>query len=190
MPKSIYYTVDNTKPDLNSEIYADPIPLNSVCDTIKAIAAIDNITSDSVSSFKYWEEWPFPPVALFSELAGVFNNDQEISMQVANVATSNLNSPGYYPPPPCVRIYYTVDGSVPTINSTQYIEPFSVEGNGTLFRIRAITAGHPFIEPSIVVENIIRIDYSSDPANYDKNLSLDDYNLSTVNKNADLGMAT
>lgn len=178
----IYYTIDNSKPDLNSDIYNDPIPFDTLCHPVKAIAAINNITGDSVSSFKYWEEWPFPPVALFSELAGVFSSDKEISMQVANVATSNLDSPGFYPAPPCVKIYYTLDGSDPTINSTQYVEPFSVEGNGTLFRIRAITAGHPFVEPSIVVENIIRIDYSSYPANYEMGLSLDDYNNAIIGK--------
>jgi hypothetical protein len=108
---TIYYSLDGSTPTTNSNIYTGPIMLTQNC-TVKAIAVADVYTDSEVTS--YIVNW-----FKVEDVSVTFTN-----LKVLMSTTT-----------PNARIYYTIDGTTPTENSTRYTEPFSVSGNCT---VRAI----------------------------------------------------
>ena len=108
---SIYYTMDGSTPTTNSNKYTGPITLTQNC-TVKAIAVADGYENSEVAS--YAVNW--------FKVEDVFIAFTNMKVQMSTTT-------------PNARIYYTIDGTTPTENSTRYTEPFSVSGNCT---VRAI----------------------------------------------------
>ena len=119
---TIYYTTDGTTPTTNSTKYTGPITLTQNC-TVKAIAVAEGYENSAVAS--YTVNWfQVEPVSI-----------EFVNLQV-QMSTVTPNA----------RIYYTLDGSTPTVNSMQYTGPFSVSSNCT---VRAIALKDNF-NPSAV----------------------------------------
>ena len=100
---TIRYTMDGSTPDLTSPIYSSSIPV-SIPTTINAISVLSGYTNSLVASAFYNV---LVPVATptFSIQGGTYNTTQYVTINSTTVGTS---------------IYYTTDGTDPTVNSTIY----------------------------------------------------------------------
>ena len=117
-------------------------------------------------------EEPYSP--RFSVTAGKYTADIEVKLY------SKLDDNA--------TIFYTMDGSTPTVNSLEYVKPIKIIGNGTAVQVRAIALydseywmwpsgevekGESGIEDwSKVSASYYVIDYSHNPEDYDNSLSL------------------
>jgi len=120
---SIYYTVTGVTPTTSSTKYTGPIAVNSNM-TLQAIAAVASGPASSVAGATY----TFTPAAAptVSVAAGSYANPQTVTI---SDATGGAN------------IYYTVTGTTPTTQSTQYSGPVTVGSSMTLKAIAAIPGG-------------------------------------------------
>ena len=99
----------------------------------------------------------------FSETTPVESNDTECATGVADIPKSSING-GFYEKPVTVKLsssdnsklYYTLDGSVPTKDSRQYSKPLVIEETKVL-RVRAFKNG---LIPSEILTSTFFIDQS------------------------------
>src|SRR5579872_2422927 len=124
---SIYYTTDGSIPSINSILYAGPINVATTT-TIRAIAAGNGYPPSSVATATYTIQAVTPT---FSPGSGTYNTPQSVTLSDAT---------------PGVSIYYTTNGSIPTINSTLYTGPIAV---ATTTTIKAIGAGNGYSQSSV-----------------------------------------
>ena len=111
----IYYTTDGTSPTSQSPIYTQPLQIDGTV-TVKAFAAYDlNGGRSQVSEVTLDVPRTEMPVITLEE----------------NTAT--LSAAG--------EIHYTLDGTIPTSDAAQYIEPMPVTA-GTMIRAIAMQPGH------------------------------------------------
>ena len=106
----IYYTTDGKAPTTASMKYETPVPLMGSC-TVKAYAVRTGYTDSKVTSYVFDAG---PVTALKPQLSHEGN--------VVSITTETANA----------DIYYTTDGSTPTVESTKYTAPFHVTQNGTV----------------------------------------------------------
>lgn len=95
----------------------------------------------------------------YSVMAGTYTKDLQLHL---NTETSGG------------IIYYMTDGSTPDTSSQIYSKPFSIEGDGTTFYIKAITYDNSASQYSEVSSSYYKIDYSYD-SNMLTNLDINDY---------------
>jgi len=126
---SIYYTTNGTTPTANSKLYAGPTKVTAT-ETITAIAsATGYLQGGPVSATFYSTANALNPV--FSLPAGSYSGGQSLTITAPTGST----------------IYYTVDGSTPTITSTVYNGPITV----SVSEIVQAIATTPGLLPSSVV---------------------------------------
>lgn len=117
---TIHYTSDGTEPTETSSQYISPIALTTAT-TLKAKAFktgwISSYTATSVYTFQV-------STLYFTPIAGSYNSPQNVTIVC---------------PTPNVDIYYTMDGTEPTINSTLYTNPINISSDTTL-KARAFVA--------------------------------------------------
>jgi hypothetical protein len=106
---SIYYTLDGTEPTSASTLYEAPIAVNESL-TIKAIAVKEGFLDSEVATASYIVPVVATPV---------------ITLGYDNKVTITTTTEG-------AAIYYTLDATEPTAESTAYTEPFEVTANGTV----------------------------------------------------------
>jgi hypothetical protein len=121
---SIYYTTDGSTPTSGSTLYTGPISV-SASETINAIAVETGYNNSAVASAAYTIV-PTASLPTFSPAPGTYTSAQSVSLTDATAGAS---------------IYYTTDGSTPTIGSTLYTGPISVSATETLNAI-AIATGY------------------------------------------------
>ena len=108
----IYYTIDGNEPTTNSTLYADPFEITQET-TVKAIA-VNEFGSSNVVSARYTRVAANPTIA--------FGDDATFEEQV--IANVNVE-PGH-------TAYYTLDGTTPTNESTEYTQPLAIKASATL----------------------------------------------------------
>lgn len=118
---SIYYTLDGTNPTSSSALYSSPITISTTT-TLKAIAIKSGMTNSDIATATYSFKAATPAA---SPSGGTYTEPQSVTLASATTGAS---------------IYYTLDGSDPTISSTLYSSPISISTNTTLKAI-AIKAG-------------------------------------------------
>jgi ribosomal protein L33 len=106
---SIYYTTNGATPTSGSTLYTIPFDITQAC-TVKAIAIKDDYNNSVVASTAY--AYPICPTPTSTPLGGSFSTEQTIIL---------------YDEDPNVIIYYTLDGSDPSIESLVYMNPFIVD---------------------------------------------------------------
>lgn len=163
----IYYTLDNSVPTNTSILYVNPIELDGDGNSIyiSAIAIKEGFRSQVLSNL-YSINYSPAAYPTFSKLAGTFNSDIEITI---SSHTSNA------------VIYYTLDGSTPTVNSNIYSSPLSIANNGTNVYLRAV-AKSELTKLSPVASSFYSIDYSYDAHVFNDQLSISDYQSNIVGK--------
>lgn len=126
---TIYYTLDGSTPTTGSAVYNAPI-------TISATKTLKFIGKDTAGNVSAVQSVLFtintgggditPPIVTANPAAGTYNNTQLVTLSANETAT----------------IYYTLDGSSPTLNSAVYSAPISVVDTITIKYFGKDTAGN------------------------------------------------
>jgi hypothetical protein len=117
---TIYFTIDGSEPNENSNVYESAIHLENGKTIIKAFAINSEGTVGDVYKWEYELNLPIPSKVSYSVESGVYYSAFEVELNSDSGAT----------------IYYTVDGSEPTTLSNIYSEPLILE-NG-IYEIKAM----------------------------------------------------
>ena len=110
---TIHFTTDGTTPTTTSAKYNGPVALTTQC-TVTAFAVKKNFNNSDITYFN------FHPGAVTVAQPQIVNEGNVISIKTATEGAT---------------IYYTTDGTEPTIASTLYENPFTVSRNCTVLAI-------------------------------------------------------
>ncbi|KKU41894.1 MAG: hypothetical protein UX58_C0005G0044 [Candidatus Wolfebacteria bacterium GW2011_GWB2_46_69] len=124
---TVYYTLDGSTPTIASTQYTGPISITST-KTLKYFAKDTAGNSEAVKTQAYTITIPdtTAPITTASPLGGSYASAQTVTMSVNETAT----------------VYYTLDGTTPTVASTQYTGPVSITSTKTLKYFAKDTAGN------------------------------------------------
>ncbi len=122
---TIYYTIDGSDPTAASAEYSAAIGVagNGTSITIKALAVKAGMDDSTIASAAYTINYSQVSTPTFSPAAGTFDSDQTVSISCSTAE---------------VTIYYTTNGSDPTISSSEYSGAINVAGHGTNMTIKAL----------------------------------------------------
>ena len=112
----IYYTTNGSTPTTSSLRYAGAITVSS-SESIQALAVASGYTNSAVVSATYTIGISIAAAPVFSVATGSYRSAQTVSLSDAT---------------PGAVIYYTIDGSAPTINSTIYTGVITVSLSETI----------------------------------------------------------
>lgn len=122
----IYYTTNGTTPTAGSTLYTGQVSVSST-ETLEAIAVAGGYSNSAVAIAIYTiTVVPVAATPTFAPPAGTYSGPQAIAISDAM---------------PGAVIYYTLNGSAPTANSTLYTGPISISSTVTIKAI-AIDAGY------------------------------------------------
>ena len=119
----IYYTLDGTTPNERSEVYTAPIFLEMGSHIVTAYFVNDYGMESEVVSNTYHIEMQPPPAPEVSVPSGDYEDPHMIEVTV---------------PEDCV-VYYTSDGSEPTIDSPRYITAISMPLGQSVYKFMAVS---------------------------------------------------
>lgn len=119
----IYYTMDDTEPDETSLVYKAPIMLEEGSTKINAVFINDKGISSEVVSASYKIEIKAPDAPSLLTKAGSYDKAAVIKLEPTTQG----------------RIYYTTDGSDPTMNSAEYTQPILMPLGESFFKFVTIT---------------------------------------------------
>ena len=130
---SIYYTTDGSTPAANagtSTLYSAPITV-STSETVNAIAVDSGDTSSTVTTAAYTITLPGAAATPTFSPAGSYTTPQAVTITDTTTGAA---------------IYYTTDGSTPTVGSNLYSYPFVVSASET---IKAIATASGFSNSAV-----------------------------------------
>jgi hypothetical protein len=112
---SIYYTLNGTAPTPASTLYTGPITLTTDT-TLNAMASAPGYIQSgaSTATFTFSDQ---TPLLSFTPAAGTFLNAQQVTIS---------------DPDASAKIYYTTNGTAPTVSSTLYTGPIPVASSETI----------------------------------------------------------
>ncbi len=146
---TIYYTLDGSDPNTSSQIYLNPITVN--VDTVLKYFAVDLAGNQSPVYTENYKIDTVPPTANSAPIGGFYN--------ITKVITLNMSKPG--------SIYYSSDGTTPTIYNTLYTDPITIDSNTILKYLAVDLAGNksPIYTDSYTIDRIPPAVISIDPIN-------------------------
>ncbi len=147
---TIYYTLDGTTPTASSTKYTGPVTLTTDT-TINAVASAGGYVQSpmTTATFTFSDQ---TPAVTFSPAAGTYANTRTVAL-----ADTDANA----------KIYYTLDGSTPTANSTAYSAAIQVSSSETISAI----AIDPALNNSNVSSAAFVIQNGSTSINFDEGFS-------------------
>ena len=171
---SIYYTTDGSTPTTSSTSYTSAISVSGTT-TIKAIAVKGEDISD-VASATYTLQVAAPT---FSIDTGVYNEAQSVELSCTTAGSS---------------IYYTTDGSTPTVSSTPYTGAISISSTTTVKAI-AVKSNWEASDVASATYTLIIIVDNTPNTNYfvkvtDATTLAAGDNIILVNEDANVAMST
>lgn len=107
---TIYYTMDGTMPDTNSEVYTSPVFLENGAYSINAIFINDKGVVSECAFHQYVINVAVPLEPEINMDSGRYTNPVLIEVEI----------------PAGCKVYYTTDGTEPTQNSIPYVMPISM----------------------------------------------------------------
>lgn len=146
----IYYTTNGDAPTEASTLYSSKIVINEAM-TIKAIAVKEGMISSKVSEAAYTVKEAVPDTVkapTFSEQSGEVEKGTKVTLE------SETDD---------AKIYYTIDGTVPTTASTEYTAAISIDSAMT---IKAIA-----VKEGMVNSKVSEASYTIKVANEGKELA-------------------
>lgn len=132
------YTTDGSTPTASSTLYTSPIPIST--NTVLNVIAYSGSTSSAMISATY----TFTPSTAPTFSKGAISFIAPFSVSLADITPGAL-------------IYYTTDGTTPTVNSAAYSAPISITATTQLQAIAAVPGG-----PASAVSSVT---YTIVPAN-------------------------
>ena len=121
---TIYYTTDGTTPTTSSTPYGSAISV-SATETIQAIAVLAGDVNSAVASGGYIiSAVPVVATPSFSLASGAYTTAQSVTIFDTTLGAN---------------IYYTTDGTMPTLSSTLYSGPITVSATETLQAVAVLT---------------------------------------------------
>jgi hypothetical protein len=137
---SIFYTLDGTKPTNASVLYTKPIVLKSGTYTVTAIT-INKFGVESIVIRRHYTIADSRPAAPdVTTVSGTYHSPTMIKVE----------------PPMQGSVYYTTDGTDPTLDSSEYISPISMPYGNSSFRFATILSNG-------ISSDIVECDYSYSP---------------------------
>lgn len=121
---TIYYTLDGTEPTKESLVYESGIQLGEGTTTVKAISINDNEIPSYVVEAVYTIDFPVEAAPIVTPSTGQYTEASYITVTVPS---------GYI-------AYYTLDNTVPDVNSSIYTEPIEMPEGNTIFTVILINA--------------------------------------------------
>ncbi|QNI34186.1 chitobiase/beta-hexosaminidase C-terminal domain-containing protein [Alloacidobacterium dinghuense] len=121
---TIYYTMDGSQPSHTSAVYSAPIQVSGNSLTIKTFASAANYSDSPIVTGSYVIQPPSVALPAISPAAGTYTSSQVVSISQ---------------PASGAQIYYTTDGSTPTVASTRYSGPFMIIGSQTVKAIAFVS---------------------------------------------------
>ena len=122
---TIYYTLDGSTPTTSSLVFSLNSPISiPYTETLQAIAVASGCLNSAIATATY----TLPPQAAtptFSVPTGIYTSTQTVMISDAT---------------PGSTIYYTVNGLTPTISSSVYNGPITVDGSETIEAIAAASS--------------------------------------------------
>lgn len=134
---AIYYTTDGTDPTTSSDIFDANITVDASC-TIKAFAVLENYTDSKIASATYTIMSSVDQPS-FNPNGGTFSTAQTVSFSCGTTGAT---------------IYYTIDGTDPTISSEEYTAPIIIDSSCTI-KAFAVYSGYTDSEIATAVFTII-----------------------------------
>jgi tetratricopeptide (TPR) repeat protein len=122
----IYFTMDGSKPTVNSTKYEGTINLTEGETTIRAISVTKAGVSSDEAIFKYEISYLIPEMPTVSPVSGSYPQKLEIVVQVPDGCT----------------VLYTLNGSVPTLDSAVYTGPVNITKNVIFTAVSVSMSGH------------------------------------------------
>jgi uncharacterized repeat protein (TIGR03803 family) len=119
----IYFTIDGAPPTTSSTHYTGPVTVSS-SETIQAISTASGYATSAVGSAAYTFGVPIAATPTFSLAPGTYTSVQSLTISDATTGAT---------------IYYTIDGTTPTTNSTIYSGPITVSNSETIEAIATAT---------------------------------------------------
>ena len=150
---TIYYTTDGTTPTISSNVYSTPITID-VAKTIKAFAVKDGHPDSDVATAEYTIAEPCA-TPTFSVEAGEVAKGTTVT-----ISTTTEDA----------TIYYTTDGSTPTISSTLYSNPITINAAITLkaIAVKDNMANSEVAEASYTVRDYVLLPFEWDGGTSDE----------------------
>ncbi len=124
-PGVIYYTLDGSTPSNLSIKYFGPISINS--STVLKFLAIDESGNPSTIYEENYSIDKNMPQAWANLKSGLYNTNKVISLTMSEAGS----------------IYYTLNGSTPTTNSTKYTGPITISSSTILKFLAVDDSGNP-----------------------------------------------
>jgi hypothetical protein len=115
-PATIYYTLDGSTPTMSSTQYTASIGINSTT-TLKYFA-VDTAGNPSDVQTATYTFTIVTPVVTISPAAGSYTSAQSVTLTCTNVSGAT--------------IFYTLDGTTPTVNSGIYSAPINITSTTTI----------------------------------------------------------
>jgi len=137
----IYYTTDGSTPTTSSTLYSGPVTVNA-SETINAIASAVGYQNSSPGTVAYVINLPAAATPTLSVAAGTYTTPQTVAISDSNTG---------------VAIYYTTDGTTPTVHSTPYTAPILLVQTTTITAIAFPSATSPNFVPSAAASAVYTI---------------------------------
>jgi chitobiase/beta-hexosaminidase-like protein len=115
---TIYYTLDGSTPTSTSNLYTGPFTV-STNTTLKAIASAPNYLQSPVSTAQFTFSNQVPDITFLPQ-PGTYTSTQSVTL-----SNADQNA----------KIYYTTDGTTPSVSSTLYTGPIVVSATETITAI-------------------------------------------------------
>jgi len=135
---TIYYTTNGTTPTTSSTKYTASFKVSTTT-TVKAIAVATGSLTSAVESATYTIDAACAAKPTLSPAPGGYSTTQSVKITDTSAGAT---------------IYYTTDGTTPTISSKKYTAPITVSGTTTVSAIAATSS----LAPSAVVSGEYVID--------------------------------
>ena len=162
----IYYTIDGSEPTAETGTLYDaetPVKLVNDC-TVKAIACADKYRNSEVAEYAFVNE---AMTKLVTPVITTNQNEKDVTVTITS--TTEGVEPAAY------AIYYTIDGSEPTAESTLYAEPFTFAGASAT--VKAIAIGEGYKNSEVATQQITNSGYVA----REKTLYQSDFNMLPTN---------